>query len=37
LGQTARLYVLIIVILLVGAVYEAFELVYIVKIPELAP
>lgn len=35
LGQTGRLYVLIIVILLVGAIYEAFEILYIVKIPEL--
>ena len=37
LGQTGRLYVLIVVILFVAAIYEAFELVYIVKLHELAP
>lgn len=37
LGQTGRLYVLVIVILLVGAIYEAFELIYIVKVPEYVP
>lgn len=37
LGETRRLYMLIIVTLLVGAIYEAFEMTYIVKIPELVP
>jgi hypothetical protein len=37
LGQTGRLYVLIIVILLVGAIYEAFGLVYVVRLHELIP
>lgn len=37
LAQTGRLYVLIVVILLVGAIYEAFEILYIVKIPKLVP
>jgi hypothetical protein len=37
LGQTGRLYVVILVILLVGAIYEAFELVYVVKVSEYVP
>jgi hypothetical protein len=37
LGQTGRFYMLIVVILLVSAIYEAFEILYIVKIPELVP
>ena len=37
LAQTGRLYVLIVVVLLVSAIYEAFEMLYIVKIPELIP
>lgn len=37
LGQTGRLYLLIVVILFVSAVFEAFEMLYIIKIPEFVP
>jgi hypothetical protein len=37
LGQPGRLYVVILVILLVGAIYQGFELVYVVKVSEYLP